>query len=81
MSSCCSHGFWETNSLKDDADSGGQFITPVGPRQSLLLAKDPDQYFAKTLYTLSIGAQTHLPKFLETSLNNKEKKDTIKVNL
>ena len=28
---------------KDKADSGVQFITPVGPRQNLLLAKDPDQ--------------------------------------
>ena len=27
---------------KDDADSEVQFITPTGPRQSLLLAKDPD---------------------------------------
>ena len=27
---------------KDKADSGAQFITPAGPRQSLLLAKDPD---------------------------------------
>jgi len=30
-----------------------QFITPAGPRQSLLLAKEPDQFFVKTLYTLS----------------------------
>ena len=28
---------------KDDADSGVQFITPAGPRKSLLIAKDPDQ--------------------------------------
>ena len=28
----------------DNADSGVQFITPAGPRQSLLLAKDPDQH-------------------------------------
>ena len=54
---------------QDNADSGVQFITPAGPRQSLLLAKDPDQFFVKTLYTLSVGAQTHLPKFPETSLN------------
>ena len=30
---------------EDNADSGVQFITPAGPRQSLLLAKDPDQVF------------------------------------
>ena len=29
---------------KDNADSGVQFITPAGPRQSLLLVKDPDQF-------------------------------------
>ena len=28
---------------KDNANSGVQFITLAGPRQSLLLAKDPDQ--------------------------------------
>ena len=33
----------------------------------------------KTLYTLSVPAQTHLPKFPETGLN-KGKEDTIKVN-
>ena len=31
--------------LKVNADSGVQFITPEGPRQSFLLAKDPDQVF------------------------------------
>ena len=30
---------------KVNADSGVQFITPAGPGQSLLLAKDPDQFF------------------------------------
>ena len=30
---------------KDNADSGVQVITPAGPRQSLLLAKDPGQFF------------------------------------
>ena len=33
---------------KDNADSGVQFITPAGPRQSLLLAKDPDQHLWKS---------------------------------
>ena len=37
---------------------------------SLLLDKDPDQpVFVQTLYTLSVRAQTHLPKFPESSLN------------
>jgi len=43
MPSWCSHMFWETLTQKDDADSGVQFITPVGPRKSFLIAKDPDQ--------------------------------------
>ena len=29
---------------KDNADSGVQFITLAGPRQSVLLAKDPNQF-------------------------------------
>ena len=29
---------------KGNADSGVQFITPTGPRQSLLIAKDPDEF-------------------------------------
>ena len=29
-------------------DSGVQFITPAGPRQILLLAKDPDNYLRKS---------------------------------
>ena len=29
---------------KNNADSGVQFITLAGPRQSLLLAKDPNQF-------------------------------------
>ena len=32
---------------KDNADSGVQFITPAGLRQSLLLAKEPNQFFCK----------------------------------
>ena len=32
---------------KDNADSGVQFITPAGPRQSLLLAKDPNKFLRK----------------------------------
>ena len=33
---------------KDNADSGVQFITLTDPRQSLLLAKDPDQHLWKS---------------------------------
>ena len=31
--------------------------------------RGPRRVFVKTLYTLSVDAQTHLPKFSETSLN------------
>ena len=59
--------------------SGAQFITPAGPRQSLLLAKDLDQFLWKPYVP-----QVYMPK--PTSSNSlklvwtKEKKDTIKVN-
>ena len=33
---------------KDNANSGVQFITPAGPRQSLFLAKDPNQHLWKS---------------------------------
>ena len=36
--------------------------------------KDPDQFFVKTLYTLSVSVQTHLPEFPETSLNKGKRK-------
>ena len=29
---------------KDNADTGVKFISPMGPRQTLLLAKDPEPY-------------------------------------
>ena len=41
---CCSHAFRETNSLRKTMQMV-EFITPAGPRESLLLAKDPDQFF------------------------------------
>ena len=60
---------------KDNADSGVQFIIPAGPRQSPL-SQGPQPVFVKILYTLSVRAQTHLPKFLETSLDKvKERYD------
>ena len=33
------------------------------------LSQGPRPVFGKTLYTLSVRAQIHLPKFSETSLN------------
>ena len=43
-------GVWIVECGSWSADRGVQLITPAGPRQSLLLAKDPDQLL-KTLYT------------------------------
>ena len=37
------HSGKQTHS-EGQSDSGVQFITPAGSRQSLLLAKDPDQH-------------------------------------
>ena len=49
---------------QDNVDSGVQFITPGGPRQSHLLAKDPNQFFVKTLFTLSVCVQIYSPNSL-----------------
>ena len=40
-----------------------------GPKAESPLGQGPQPVFVKTLYTLSVCAQTHLPKFLETSLD------------
>ena len=38
------------------------------------LSQGPWPVFVKALYTLSVRAQTHLPKFPETSLNKGKRK-------
>ena len=40
---CCSHAFQETNSLRKTMQMV-ELITPAGPRENLLLAKDPDPF-------------------------------------
>ena len=40
-----------------------------GPKAESPLSQGPRPVSVKTLYTLSVHAQTHLPKFPETSLN------------
>ena len=40
-----------------------------GPKAESPLSQGPQPIFVKTLYTLSVCAQTHLPKFPETNLN------------
>ena len=39
------------------------------PKAESPLSQGPPPLFVKTLYTLSVRAQIHLPKFSETSLN------------
>ena len=47
-----------------------------GPKAESPLSQGPRPVFVKILYTLSVRAQTHLPKFLETSLDKvKERYD------
>ena len=50
---------------EEQCSSGVQFITPAGPRQSLLLAKGPQPAFVKIFYTPCIRVQSHQPKSLE----------------
>ena len=40
-----------------------------GPKAESPLSQGPRPVFVKTVYTLSVHAQTHLLKFSETSLN------------
>ena len=40
-----------------------------GPKAESPLSQGPRPVFVKTLYILSVHAQTHLPRFSETSLN------------
>ena len=57
---------------QDNADSGVYFITLAGPRQSLLLARDPGQHLWESFIPrvqVSKPIQTHHPKFLETYIN------------
>ena len=68
-SQCCSRVPGNTLTQKDNAGSGVQFITPAEPKAETPLSQGPQPVFVKTLYTLSVRAQTHLPKFPETSLN------------
>ena len=39
------------------------------PKAEPPLSQGPQPVFVKTLYTLSVCVQTHLPKFPETNLN------------
>ena len=47
-----------------------------GPKAESPLSQGPQPVFVKTLYTLSVCTKTHLPNFLETSLDKvKERYD------
>ena len=55
-------------------DSGVQFFTPSGPRQSFLLSQGPRPMFVTTaFYTRSLHAQAHIPRFLKSALENVRK--------
>ena len=51
-------------------NSGVQFIAPVGLRQSFLFSQGPQLTFVTTLYTLSVCALTHIPRFLKLAEEN-----------
>ena len=65
----CSHVFWETNSLRRTMQRVECSLLQQGPKAESPLSQGVQPVFVKTLYTLSVRAQTHLPKFPETSLN------------
>ena len=60
---CCSHTFQETNSFKRTMHIVSAVYYTSGPKVESPLSQGPWPVFAKTLYTLSVRAQTHLPKF------------------
>ena len=45
------------------------------PKAEYPLSQGPQPVSVKTLYTLSARAQTHLPTFLETSLDKVKERD------
>ena len=45
-----------------------------GPKAESPLSQGPRHIFVKTLYILSVCAQTHIPKFSETSLNKEKER-------
>ena len=55
---------------KDSVNSGVQCITPVGLRQSFFFSQGPQLTFVTTLYTLSVCALTHIPRFLKLAKEN-----------
>ena len=57
---------------KDNADSGVQVIIPAGPRQSLLLAKDPDQFFGFLFNPLCFHPHLVKPTKGEQTLREKQ---------
>ena len=60
---CCSHAFWETNSLRRTMQIVESSLSTGGPKVESPLSQGPRSVFVKTLYTLTVYAQTHLPKF------------------
>ena len=68
-SRCCSHAFRETAHSEGQCRWWRADYYTGRPKAESLLSQGPRPVFVKTLDTLSICAQTHLPKFLETSLD------------
>ena len=68
-SRCCSHAFRETTHSEGQCRWWRADYYTGRPKAESLLSQGPRPVFVKTLDTLSVRAQTHLPKFLETSLD------------
>ena len=66
---CCSYALQETNSLRRTMHIVECSCCTSGPKTESPLSQGPWPVSLKTLHTLSVRAQTHLPKFPETSLN------------
>ena len=64
---CCSQAYKLTQ--KNNADKWSEVYYTSRPKAKSPLSQGSRPVFVKTLYTLSVRVQTHLPKFPETILN------------
>ena len=66
---CCSHAFRVTYSVSRTRQGVECSLLHQRAQVESPLSQGPQPVFVKTVHTLSVLAQTNLPKFSETSLN------------
>ena len=74
MQYCCSHVFRETNSLRRTMQTVECSLLHWWTQGKVSSQPRTPHIFVKALYILSVCAQTHIPKFSETSLNKEKER-------